>query len=143
MLAKQLSVFIENRKGRLNEVLDVLKKNQINILSLSLADTTDYGLLRLIVNDPEKGKTSLFNEGFSTTTSDVVIVEISHKSGSLKNLVELLSENDINIEYMYGLSIEGVDAYIVMKLSNVEKTLDILNKNKIKTLSNEDISKLN
>ena len=69
MAAKQLSVFIENRKGRLGEVLEVLKKNGISILSLSLADTTEYGLLRLIVNDPELCKQTLSQEGFSTMLS--------------------------------------------------------------------------
>ena len=142
MLAKQLSVFIENRKGRLNEVLEVLKKNNVNILSLSLADTADYGLLRLIVNDPEKGKNSLLSEGFSTMTTDVVIVKISHQAGSLQNLVKNFSENDINVEYMYGLSTEGIDAYIVMKLSNNNNANEFFAKSNIITLSNEDVSKI-
>lgn len=142
MLAKQLSVFIENRKGRLNEVLEVLKKNNVNILSLSLADTADYGLLRLIVNDPEKGKNSLLSEGFSTMTTDVVIVKISHQAGSLQNLVKNFSENDINVEYMYGLSTEGIDAYIVMKLSDNNNANEFFAKNNIITLSNEDVSKI-
>ncbi|MBQ0099221.1 MAG: amino acid-binding protein [Firmicutes bacterium] len=142
MLAKQLSVFIENRKGRLNEVLEVLMKNNVNILSLSLADTADYGLLRLIVNDPEKGKQNLLSEGFSTMTTDVVIVKISHKAGSLQELVKTFSINDINVEYMYGLSTEGIDAYIVMKLSNNDKANEIFVKNNITTLSNEDVAKI-
>lgn len=143
MFAKQLSVFIENRKGRLGEVLDVLKKNNVNILSLSLADTTEYGLLRLIVSDAEKGKEMLKKEGFSTMTTDVVIVQVSHKAGSLQNLVTLFAVNDISVEYMYGLSVEGINASIVMKLSNTKKVEELFNNNKISTLSNDDLKKLN
>lgn len=143
MFAKQLSVFIENRKGRLSEVLEVLKKNKINILSLSLADTTEYGLLRLIVNDPEKGKETLVREGFSSMTTDVLIVEVTHKAGSLESLVRVLSDNEINVEYMYGLSIEGINASIVMKLSNIEKARDVFSELEINTLTAEDLKKLN
>lgn len=139
MLAKQLSVFIENRKGRLGEVLNVLKKNKVNILSLSLADTTEYGLLRLIVNDCNLGREMLAKEGFSTMISDVLVVGISHEVGSLQNLLGLLSDEDINIEYMYGLSVDDIDASVVMKVSDLKKADEILTKNNVKTLSNEEI----
>lgn len=141
-MAKQLSVFIENRKGRLGEVLSVLRKNQVNILSLSLADTTEYGLLRLIVNDPEKGKEKLSEEGFSTMLTKVLVIKIEHKVGSLQILLDTLSKNDINIEYMYGLSTEGVNAFVVLKASNAELAEKILIENGIKTLTTEDILKL-
>jgi hypothetical protein len=91
MVAKQLSVFIENRQGRLGEVLKVLKENNINILSLSLADTTEYGLLRLIVNNPELGKEKLTEDGFSTILTDVIVLKITHQSGSLQGLLKILS----------------------------------------------------
>ena len=142
MTAKQLSVFIENRKGRLGEVLHVLKDNDVNILSMSLADTTEYGLLRLIVNDPERGKTALMEKGFSSMTTDVLVVKIPHTPGSLRDILEFISAGDINIEYMYGLSIEGEDASIVMKADDLQKTADLLRKNKIGTMTAEEISKL-
>ena len=142
MVAKQLSVFIENRKGRLGEVLGVLKKNDVNILSLSLADTTEYGLLRLIVNNPAFGKDKLAEEGFSTMLTDVLVLSINHEAGSLQSLLEFLSNRDINIEYMYGLSIDGNDAYVVLKASDVKKADEILTENGVKTLSSEDILKL-
>ncbi len=141
-MAKQLSVFIENRKGRLGEVLSVLRKNEVNILSLSLADTTEYGLLRLIVNDPEKGKEKLSEEGFSTMLTKVLVIKIEHKVGSLQVLLDTLSKSDINIEYMYGLSTEGVNAFVVLKASNSELAEKILIENGIKTLTTEDILKL-
>ncbi len=139
MVAKQLSVFVENRQGRLGEVLKVLKENGISILSLSLADTTEFGLLRLIVNNPSLGKEKLAEDGFSTMLSDVIILKIDHEVGSLQKLLQMLSENNVNIEYMYGLSIDGDEASVVLKTSNLEKTDEVLNKNGVKTLSYEDI----
>ena len=139
MLAKQLSVFIENRQGRLGEVLGVLKKNGVNILSLSLADTTEFGLLRLIVSDPILGKEMLSKEGFSTTTSEVLVVEIAHVSGSLQGLLDILSKQNINVEYMYGLSIDGKNASVVMKASDNKQAEIILTNNGITTLSNDKI----
>ena len=142
MVAKQLSVFIENRQGRLGEVLSVLKKNKVNILSLSLADTTEYGLLRLIVNNPEIGKEKLSEAGFSTMLTDVIIIKINHEAGSLQDLLVFLSDNEINIEYMYGLSIDGEEASVVLKASDLKKADQILTENGVKTLSVEDIATL-
>ncbi len=142
MVAKQLSVFIENRQGRLGEVLNVLKENKVNILSLSLADTTEYGLLRLIVNNPELGKQKLTEDGFSTMLTDVIIMKINHEAGSLQDLLAVLANNDINVEYMYGLSIDGNEAYVVLKASDLQKASDILTSNGVKTISTEDIAGL-
>lgn len=143
MNAKQLSVFIENRQGRLGEVLEVLKKNDINIISLSLADTTEYGLLRLIVNNPQEGRSQLSEAGFSTMLTDVLVIKIAHKSGSLQELLKVLSDNGINIEYMYGLSVEGTSAYVVLKASDPPAADKILGKAGVTTLSASDIEKLN
>ena len=142
MVAKQLSVFIENRQGRLGEVLNVLKANKVNILSLSLADTTEYGLLRLIVNNPEVGKEKLAEDGFSTMLTDVLVLKINHEAGSLQGLLKILSDNDINIEYMYGLSIDGDEASVVLKASNLSKAEQVLAASGVKTLSSEEISAL-
>ncbi len=139
MVAKQLSVFIENRQGRLGEVLNVLKANGVNILSLSLADTTEYGLLRLIVNDPVLGKEKLAEGGFSTMLTDVLILKINHEAGSLQGLLQILSDNGVNIEYMYGLSIDGDEASVVLKASDLTKADEVLAKNGVKTLSSDEI----
>ena len=95
MLAKQLCVFIENRQGRLGEVLDVLKKNNVNILSLSLADTTEYGLLRLIVKNASVSKEKLTECGFSTMLTDVLIVKLNNQAGSLQKLLAIFSSKNI------------------------------------------------
>lgn len=137
MFAKQLSVFIENRQGRLGEVLSVLKKNNVNILSMSLADTTEYGLLRLIVNNPELGKEKLAEEGFSSLLSSVLIVEIPHTAGSLQSLLKSIELANINIEYMYGLSLAGEKAYVVLKASDLEITKKTIENNGGKTVAKE------
>ena len=142
MVAKQLSVFIENRQGRLGEVLDVLKTNGVNILSLSLADTTEYGLLRLIVNNPELGRAKLAEDGFSTMLTDVIVLKITHQAGSLQGLLKILSDEDINVEYMYGLSIDGDEASVVLKTSDISKAENVFEKQGVKTLSTTDIAEL-
>ena len=141
MFAKQLTVFIENRAGRLSEVLGVLKENNISILSLSLADTTEFGLLRLIVDNAALGKEKLTENGFSSLLSDVSIIQIPHKVGSLQELLKVIDENGINIEYMYGLSIESDEAYVVLKASDIEKVDKILEENGVHTITCEALSK--
>jgi hypothetical protein len=142
MFAKQLTVFIENRTGRLSEVLDVLGENGVNILSMSLADTTEFGLLRLIVDNAALGKDKLNEKGFSALLSDVSIIKIPHKAGSLQKLLGTIDENGVNIEYMYGLSIASDEAYVVLKASDVEMIDKILSENGIITLSCEDLRKI-
>ena len=121
MIEKQLSVFIENKQGRLGEVLQVLKDNEVNIQSLSLADTTEYGLLRLIVDKPEVGKDKLFEAGFSSMLTSVLIVDVPHSPGSLQTVLKTIAEKEINVEYMYGLTIKGDMASIVMKTDDLDK----------------------
>ena len=135
MFAKQLTVFIENRTGRLCEVLNVLKNNNVNIISLSLADTTEFGLLRLIVDEPALGKEKLTENGFSSLLSDISIIKIPHKAGSLQELLKVIDENEVNIEYMYGLSIEAEEAYVVLKASDTAKVDAILTENGVLTVS--------
>ena len=140
MFAKQLTVFIENRSGRLAEVLAVLKENKVNILSLSLADTTEYGLLRLIVDNAALGKEKLTENGFSSLLSDVSIIKIPHKAGSLQELLKVIDQNGINIEYMYGLSIESDEAYVVLKASDIAKIDAVLTENGVKTITCDDLA---
>ena len=142
MFAKQLTVFIENRAGRLSEVLNVLKESGVNILSMSLADTTEYGLLRLIVDNAVVGKEKLSESGFSSLLSDVSIIRIPHKVGSLQGLLKVIDDNDVNIEYMYGLSIESDKAYVVVKASDIQKVDEILAENGVETISCEELKNI-
>ena len=142
MFAKQLTVFIENRTGRLSEVLGVLKEHNINILSLSLADTTEFGLLRLIVDSAAKGKEKLTEQGFSSLLSDVSIIKIPHQVGSLQELLKIIDKNGVNIEYMYGLSVKSNDAFIVLKASDSKKVDEILTENGVDTVSCEELASI-
>lgn len=125
MVIKQLSVFIENREGRLEQVTQILKDNDINISALSLADTSEYGMLRMIVSDAQKGKGVLKAAGFSTNLTDVVAVKIPHKVGALHDLLQSLK--GVNIEYMYALANNG-DSAMILKISNNEAALNALKK---------------
>lgn len=120
MYIKQLSVFIENRKGRLEQVTDTLKKNGVNIVSLSLADTNEYGLLRLIVSDPEKAKKVLREDGFSAMLTEVLAVKLQYEVGTLQGLLKLLSDADLNIEYMYALATGERNGSMIIKTSDLE-----------------------
>ena len=142
MFAKQLTVFIENRTGRLAEVLGVLKENNVSILSLSLADTTEFGLLRLIVDNAALGKEKLVENGFSSLLTDVSIIKIPHKVGSLQELLKVIDDNGVNIEYMYGLSIESDQAYVVLKASDITKVDEILTANGVITISCKDLANI-
>ena len=142
MTVKQLSVFIENRRGRLGEVLKVLKDNDVNILSMSLADTTEYGLLRLIVNKPEHGRDVLLSAGFSSMITEILIVKVPHVAGALQSILTIIAENDIDIEYMYGLSVEANDASIVVKTNELERAQEVLKGYKIDTMSEDEIESL-
>ena len=142
MFAQQLTVFIENRSGRLSEVLDVLKQTGVSILSMSLADTTEFGLLRLIVDNASLGKEKLTENGFSSLLSDVSIIKIPHKVGSLQELLKTIDENGVNIEYMYGLSIDSDKAYVVLKASDIQKVDEILTANGVHTLSCEELANI-
>jgi hypothetical protein len=142
MFAKQLTVFIENRAGRLSEVLEVLKENNVSILSLSLADTTEFGLLRLIVDNAALGKEKLTENGYSSLLSDVSIIQIPHKVGSLQSLLKVLDEGGANIEYMYGLSIESDEAYVVLKATDSAKLDRLLEENGVRTIGCGDLANI-
>lgn len=142
MTVKQLSVFIENRQGRLGEVLGVLKQQSVNILSMCIADTTEYGLLRLIVNAPERGRETLLGAGFSSMVTDVLIIKIPHRAGSLQEILEVIAAANVNIEYMYGLSVDGADAAVVMKTGDLEAAKAVLAAEGIATMTAEEIAAL-
>lgn len=125
MVIKQLSVFLQNEQGRLEEVTDILYKQGINISALSIAETAEYGILRMIVSDIEKASAALRNESFSVRSSDVLCVETPDIPGELHKKIKLLSNAGINLSYMYGYS-NGGTARLIMKVSDPEKALHLL-----------------
>lgn len=134
MFVKQLSVFIENREGRLEEVTEALKQENINITSLSLADTSEYGVLRMIVSDPVKGKQVLKENGFSAMLTDVIAVHLPHEVGMLQKLLKVLYSADLNIEYMYALATGKDNASMIVKTSNAEAAAKVLEENKLQVI---------
>ncbi len=139
MVTKQLSVFVENRKGRLGDILDVLTKSGVNILSSSLSDTAEYGLLRIIADKPVKGKDALVAAGFAGMLTEVFILKIPHEPGGLQKVLRTISREELSVEYMYGLSMSGEDACIVVKISNLEQADEIFFREGIETLSYEQL----
>ena len=128
MTIKQLSVFLENREGRLDEVLKTLGANDVNIVALSLADTTEYGMLRMIVSDPEKGKAVLKESGITSMLTDVVALRVPHATGSLSKAMHEIMEGGVNVEYMYAFA-NGADASAVLKSNDPAKVVSILKEN--------------
>lgn len=142
MFIKQLSVFIENEEGRLEEVLDVLKAEQINIISLSLADTSEYGLLRLITSDPEAGQAALKKKGFAARLTDVLAVRLSHQIGQLQEILSIVCKAGLNVEYMYALSNKEENASIICKISNGDEAAQLLQSKEVELYSQEDMARL-
>ncbi len=141
MYIEQLSVFIENREGRLEEVLETLKEGDINIVSLSLADSSDYGLLRMIVSDPNKAKSALKEKGFTAMLTPVLAVKLSHKVGQLQTLLEEICQAGINIDYMYALATGNDDASIIIKTANLEDAAEVLSKTGVEFIKSDEIGK--
>ncbi|MDR1801408.1 MAG: amino acid-binding protein [Lachnospiraceae bacterium] len=139
---KQLSVFIENREGRLNEVLGLLGKNDVNIVALSLADTEDFGMLRMIVSDPEKGREILKSAEITAKLTEVVAMQVSHASGSLAKAMEKIVDGNINIEYMYAFA-NGDAASVILKSDNPQKVVEILETNGFKVWEADEAYKAN
>jgi len=125
MTIKQLSVFLENREGRLDEVLKTLGTNDVNIVALSLADTADYGMLRMIVSDPQKGKEVLKEAGITSMLTDVVALRVPHATGSLSKAMHEIVQAGINVEYMYAFA-NGADASAVLKSDDPTKVVEVL-----------------
>jgi len=140
MKVEQISIFLENKSGRLAEVAAVLAGADINIRALSLADTTDFGILRLIVNDNEKAKKVLKEHGFTVGKTEVIAVEVSDRPGGLAEILNVMKDNGINVEYMYAfVQKSGGDAIIIFRFDELEKAIAALQKAGKKILSGEEI----
>ena len=126
MFIKQLSVFLENRAGSLEQALKTLKDNNINISALSLADTNEFGLLRLIVDKPDEAKQALKQSGCTATINDVLAVKLEQRVGFLEELVQSVSKSGINIEYMYAASSDSDSAQMIVKTSDLQGTEEVL-----------------
>jgi hypothetical protein len=137
---EQISVFLENKAGRLAEVTRILSEAQINIRALSLADTSDFGILRLIVNNNEKAKRELRANGFTVGKTDVVAVEVSDRPGGLHYILQVLQQADVNVEYMYAfVQQSGTNAVLIFRFDNLEAALRLLKENNVKVIKGEQL----
>ena len=127
MFVKQLSIFVENKNGRIQSIIDTLSENGINISALSIADTTDFGIVRMIVDAPEKARDALREIGVISKCTDVISVYIDDKTGGLAEVLKVVSSEGIGIEYMYAYlgRVEG-KAVMVIKADNPEKAVEAL-----------------
>ncbi|MBK5246882.1 MAG: ACT domain-containing protein [Peptostreptococcaceae bacterium] len=128
MIIKQLTVFLQNKSGRLEELTDILAKNNINISALSIAETEEYGIMRMIVSDHEKALEALKAAEFTVKTTDVVSIQCPDIPGALHETLKTLTNNGIDVSYMYGYS-NGGTARLIMKINNPEKAMEIIENN--------------
>ena len=143
MSIKQLTVFVENKQGAVIPITDILSKNNINIRALSIAETQEFGILRLIVNDIEAAERILAEEGYLIKVTDVVGVKIGDAPGKLTEALKVLSENKINLEYLYAFMARTErHAYVVLRVEDNGAAEDVLVKAGFKMISEADINKL-
>jgi len=140
-IIRQLSVFLENKSGRLHEVLEALGKEKINITALTVADTSEYGILRLLVSDPEKGFQLLKSLGYRVNLTEVISLSVSHQAGSLAKALDKFSEENLSIEYIYAFCL-GEKAIIVIRTDNHQKALEIIEQNNFTLIGEEEIKNL-
>jgi hypothetical protein len=140
MQVEQISVFLENRAGRLAEITRVLGEAGVSIRALSLADSSDFGILRLIVNDNNKAKAALKERGFTVSITNVVAVEVEDRPGGLNQILEILSRENINVEYMYAfVQYSGENALIIFRFDDIDAAVKILLDNNIKVLEGKTV----
>ena len=138
MKVEQISIFIENKSGRLAEITRILGEAGANIRALSLADTTDFGILRLIVNDVEKAKSVLKEKGFTVSKTEVVAVEVPDQPGGLSSILQVLDREKINVEYMYAFVERcGGNAVIIFRFDETDKAIAALTENGVAILEGE------
>lgn len=144
MTVKQLSVFVENRPGRLSAITRLLGDNGINIRAMSIADTKDFGILRLIVNDADRALEILKNAGCSVTITSVLAIRISDRPGGLADAIDILYKDNISVEYMYAAFINEQDetAYLVLRVDSNDKAVTALNEGGFHLLNQEELSKI-
>lgn len=143
MKVNQLSVFLENKSGRLAEVTRSLANAGVNIRALSIADTIDYGLLRLIVNDPSKAKAALSEEGYTVAMTEVLAIEVPDSPGGLAGIIDIFAENGLNIEYMYAfVGTSGKNAIVIFRTQDVDTAITALGKKDVRILTGDELHSL-
>jgi hypothetical protein len=138
MIIQQLSVFLEDKAGRLTEITRILAENDINISAFTVAEASDYGILRLVVGRPELALKVLKENGFSVNTTEVIGIIVPHKPGGLYQALKIMSDNNISIDYMYAFALEN-SASVVFRPASIHEAIDVLQNNKMELLRTSQI----
>jgi hypothetical protein len=133
---KQLSVFIENKTGRVSEITDVLGKHGVNIRGFSISDTADYGIVRLIVDLPDAGMAALETAGFTVKVTDVICLNLPDHPGGLAGILKVVSDAGVNIEYVYSL----IGTYVVINVADIDRSLSLLKGQPVELVTQEQIA---
>ncbi|MGI6113436.1 MAG: ACT domain-containing protein [Mahellales bacterium] len=140
MFVKQISVFVENKVGRLARVTKVLGENDIDISALSIADTTNFGILRMIVNDPDKALRVIKDAGLTVNTTEVIAVEVPDRPGGLASVLDVLEKAQVSIEYLYSFVKRTADsALILFRVDDIERAVKVLQDENIKILTEQEV----
>jgi len=140
MFIQQLSIFVENKPGRLASITNLLKDNSIDIRALSVADTRDFGIMRLIVNNPKKAEQVLKEADCTVSLTNVIAIGIDDHPGGLAKAMDILYANNISVEYMYAfISKTDNSAYVILRVENNEKAAEALKENGVRILSESDV----
>jgi len=140
---KQISVFLENKIGRLAEITKILGDKEINIRALSIADTAEFGILRMIVSQPEETYSILEKSGFTVSETEVIVVEVVDKPGGLAQILKIIAKANLNLEYLYAfVSPKGRNALVVLKVEKPSEAIELLTRKKVKILTMREIEKL-
>ncbi len=143
MTVKQISIFVENKEGRIKKAIDTLAKANINIRALSIADTAKYGILRLIVSDNKTAIEALENDGFIVKENEVIVLAIPDEPNGLNSTLAVFDEKNINLEYLYAFVGSNSDeAIVAMRLENMEMAIYVLKDSNVKILDEEDIKEI-
>lgn len=138
MNVKQLSVFIENKAGRVSEVTDVLGRAGINIRGFSVSDTADYGIVRLVVDDPDRADATLHEAGFAVKMNDVLCVELPDRPGGLASVLKIVADAGVNIEYVYSL----IATYVVINVADIDRASSLLRDKPVTLVGQEEIARV-
>jgi hypothetical protein len=143
MKIKQISIFLENRKGRLYDVCSLLGKNDINIRALNVAETESFGILRIVVNKPDVAIKVFKDADIVAKITDVIAIEVDDRPGGLADILKVLADEDVNIEYMYGFVEKSSDrALMVFRFDDVDKAAAILKKHNIRIVTEQSVREL-
>ena len=134
---KQISVFIENKAGRVSEVSDVLGQAGVNIRGFSVSDTSDYGIVRLVVDDPDRGRDALHEAGFAVKVNEVLCVELPDRPGGLSGVLKVVSAAGVNIEYVYSL----IGTYVVVNVADIDRAIALLRDKPVRLVDQEEIAR--